>query len=306
VFTEPQSGLPGAPLGVRESDDRPRRRVAYRSRANDPVPEPPPLGRRVRVDANTTGDWPVYRISPQTAAPAARIIYLHGGAYVLPPQRRHWKIAAQLATNVPAMCEMPLYPLAPRSTAEQTVPALAAYVNRVITESAGAPVFLVGDCAGGALALVVTQFLRDHTIRKPAGLVLISPWVDASLSAADQSGDETIPGLVAAAHAYAGALDLTNPRVSPGRGELRGLPPILTFSGTADVFDTAIQDFARSALAAEVSVELQIGAEMAHGYPLLPLLPEAAQARQRMIAWLRREAATTTNDASGHDRAPLS
>jgi epsilon-lactone hydrolase len=264
-------------------------RVAYISPDADQTPHPPPLGRRLQVEANTVGEWPLYRLVPQAVTPSAHIIYLHGGAYVLQPQRRHWNIAAQLAGNVPAVCEVPIYPLAPERTAAQTIPELAAYVNRVIAENVDMPVFLAGDCAGAAMALVVAQFLRDRTIRSPAGLVLVSPWVDASLSVdpPDRVGDDPIPGLVAAAHAYAGTLALTDPLISPCRGRIGGLPPILMFSGTADVFDRAIQQFASDAISAGVSVELQLGADMAHGYPLLPLLPEAARARQRMVEWLQ-------------------
>jgi epsilon-lactone hydrolase len=285
-----QPMLPTAKIAA--TGEQARRRVAYRRSGPDPIPQPPPLGRRVRVETHTVGEWPIYRLGPESASASAHIIYLYGGAYVLQPQRRHWNIAAQLATNVPAVCDVPIYPLAPERTADQTIPELAAYINRVIVENVDVPVFLAGDCAGAAMALVVAQFLRDRAIRKPAGLVLISPWVDASLAAApaDPAENDSIPGLIAAAHAYAGALELTNPLISPCRGDINGLPPTLMFSGTADLFDRAIQDFARAAITAGVSLELQIGADMAHGYPLLPLLPEAARARRHIVAWLRWQA----------------
>jgi epsilon-lactone hydrolase len=284
-----------------------RGRVAYRSPGTTTTPQPPPLGRRLRVEASTVGEWPLHRLMPQVAKPAAHIIYLHGGAYVLQPQRRHWNIAAQLAGNVPAICDVPIYPLAPERTAEQTIPELAAYVNRVIAENVDVPVFLAGDCAGAAMALVVAQFLRDRTIRIPAGLVLISPWVDASLriDPGDPAGDDPIPGLVAAAHAYAGALALTSPLISPCMGTISGLPPMLMFSGTADVFDRSIQDFARDAISAGVSVELQLGADMAHGYPLLPLLPEAARARRRMVEWLQWQTSKGLRGSRAEDERHL-
>ena len=83
------------------------------------------------------------------------------------------------------------------------------------------PTYLVGDSAGGGLALSATQTWL--TADRPAvrGLTLIAPWLDASLSnpAIDdvEATDPWLsrPGLIVCATSWAGAVRLDDPRVSP-------------------------------------------------------------------------------------------
>jgi acetyl esterase/lipase len=40
----------------------------------------------------------------------------------------------------------------------------------------------MGDSAGGGLSLALCLYLRDEGYKLPAGLVLMSPWVDLTMS----------------------------------------------------------------------------------------------------------------------------
>jgi acetyl esterase/lipase len=43
-------------------------------------------------------------------------------------------------------------------------------------------IIIAGDSAGGGLSLALVMYLRDEGYKMPAGIVLMSPWVDLTMS----------------------------------------------------------------------------------------------------------------------------
>jgi acetyl esterase/lipase len=133
------------------------------------------------------------------------------------------------------------------------------------------------------LGLAAAQWLRDSGYRQPNGLVLISPAVDAAVDRAEHrviaASDpvQDIPGIVEAARLYAGGLDISHPYVSPLQGDLRGLAPMIIFSGTLDLVYVCPDsiELAAKVRAAGVSVELYLRQGQPHNNAAIPT-PEGA------------------------------
>ena len=171
-------------------------------------------------------------------APACRggsVLFLHGGGYCVGSPRTHRALAAWLARDTGLPVVVPDYRLAPEHAFPAALDdALAAY-DRL---AADGPVLVAGDSAGGGLALALAVQLRDTGRPAPAGLVLLSPWVD--LRPAHQP--PPVPGeaylsaawMQACAAHYAGAAT-DDPRISPLLADLRGLPPVLIQCGTDEL-----------------------------------------------------------------------
>jgi acetyl esterase/lipase len=183
-----------------------------------------------------------FRFEPRHGPPPRlRLLYLHGGAYVHEVQSIQWNLAAGLLERLPAALIAPVYPLAPEHSWKEGLAAVErAYVS--LTEEVGADnVVIVGDSAGGGLALALAQQLRDAGHAPPAALVLFSPWLDVSVSGDDQPRLEKrdpvlrIEYLRQAGRLWARDLPLTDPRVSPLLGDHTGLPPTIAFSGGRDI-----------------------------------------------------------------------
>lgn len=54
----------------------------------------------------------------------------------------------------------------------------------------------MGDSAGGGLSLALCMYLRDEGYKSPAGLVLMSPWVDLTMSCGswdENGGTDVVP-----------------------------------------------------------------------------------------------------------------
>ncbi|MFJ2093364.1 alpha/beta hydrolase [Streptomyces sp. NPDC087901] len=282
---------------VLASADHTRARVAQRALRPAPYAPPKSLERGTALTADLKGDWPLYDIGPTTEAASRRVLYLHGGCYLLEILPAHWRFVAQLARRASARVTVPIYPLAPRRHASDLVPATADLLARVIEEAGADNMILMGDSAGGGLALATAQYLRDHHGLQPARTVLISPWLDVTTNHPDQVAIEPLdpmlarPGLVEAGRLYAGGLDPADPLVSPLHGTMQGLAPLTVLCGTHDILVTDSRALTDKARAAGVPVDYHEAAAMPHVFPLMPT-PEGRTARALVIDACRVPART--------------
>jgi acetyl esterase/lipase len=194
-----------------------------------------------------------------------------------------------MCERLSAHISVPIYPLAP----EHDFHAIYDMVSKVYSEvvDGSRPVAIMGDSAGGNMALVLTMMAARQGLPVADRLVLISPTVDATLS--DPRTAELarldpwldLPGGREAVRIYAADLAASDWRISPGLGDLTVLPPTQVFSGTRDLLHADTVTFADKAKAAGVDVELVVGKGMIHVWPLIDM-PEAHRARDAMAAFL--------------------
>ncbi|MET9598354.1 alpha/beta hydrolase [Streptomyces sp. NPDC006459] len=273
-----------------------RTRVAESARRPASHLPPRSLGRVADISRTFVGAWPVYDVSPVGSEPAAHVLYVHGGGYIHELERPHWALIRTLVTRARARVVVPAYILAPRGTADRTVPVAADLLSGLIASGGSAGTVLIGDSAGAGLALAAAQRLRDRTGDQPSRIVLISPWLDLTMSHPDQAALEASdpllarPGLLEAGRLYAGTLAADDPRVSPLHGGFAGLAPMTVFTGTRDVLTTDSRELLRRARADGAEVEFHEEAGLPHGYPLLPV-PEGRAARERIVELVRSTAA---------------
>ncbi len=214
-------------------------------------------------------------------APSARVLYLHGGAYIREITRHHWKLVGAVGVRGRVGDGADL----PGGAARDGV-ARGSGVGRPRRTLAkhDEPLVIAGDSAGGGLALAVALALRDRGTAAPAHTALISPWLDATGEHPEIR--EIAPrdpwlhpdSLTVAADAYRGELDREHPWVSPLNGDLTGLGPMTLFTGTRDILNVDARRFRPLASEARVSLDFHEAREMIHVYPLLPI-PEGKKAR---------------------------
>ena len=148
---------------------------------------------------------------------------------------------------------------------------------------------LAGDSAGGGLALGLAQDLLADGAPLPERLVLLSPWLDLTLSnPAIPEYERRDPwlakaGLVEAGLVWAGGDDPTAPRLSPRNGALTGLPRVALFVGTREIAYPDVADLGRSAAEAGVEVDLTVAEGAVHVYPLVPA-PEGTEGARGVVA----------------------
>jgi acetyl esterase/lipase len=158
--------------------------------------------------------------------------------------------------------------------------------------AAGMPperIVIVGDSAGGGLAMSILLALRDEGVPMPAAVVLISPFADlagAGESLRTKAARDPVLDAIAVARVaerYIPQLAPTDPRVSSVYASLEGFPPMLIHVGTDEVLLSDAQRLAQRAQAAGVPVILHEWEGMWHCFALNPALPES-QAALKSIA----------------------
>lgn len=256
-------------------------------------PEPPRAVRSGRrIERHEVTGFPVHVLQPERGtipAPGRTIVYLHGGAYTSEIVEQHWRLVAHLADRTGCAVHVPIYGLAPQHHAAEALRLVRAVVAGLAAD--GSQVHLVGDSAGGGLAMLAAQ-QADPTERAAlVGVTALAPWLDMSLANPRIPELERVDpwlrraGLVPVAEAWAAGTPLDDPAVSPLHGDLAAMPPLAIWVGTRDITLADCQ-LVRDRMAGDPSfryTELDGGL---HVYPLLPV-PEARRARDDIAEHVR-------------------
>lgn len=278
-------------LPLRSSDLRvtdPNQQAALRLVRQERTRLAPPrrVVRTLDVEEDGTG-FPVFHLRPRGQRPPRSVLFLHGGGYVGHADLPHWRFAAWLVRRLGVRVVLPQYRLAPVHTWRDSRPDLTALLSSLEAESPGG-VVLLGDSAGGGLALALAQHAVATGSARPTHLALVSPWADLTNQSLVPTGDPWLSAsyLDVCAPWWAGPDPLWHPEVSPLFGSFAGLPPMLVQCGTRDVLLQQSRDVVAAARSAGVEVSYVEEPGLLHDYPLLRI-PEAARARRELVAFLR-------------------
>jgi acetyl esterase/lipase len=231
--------------------------------------------------------------------PDRRLLYLHGGGYVICGPGTHRDLAGRIAQAARASLLVLDYRLAPEhpypAAVDDAVAALRWMTNNG-PQGAGiaSATFVAGDSAGGGLALSTLIAARDAGIRMPDAAVTISAWTDLAgtgdtiRTRADVDPMVTEALLQRMRQEYLQGGEATQPLASPLYADLHGLPPLLMQVGDAEVLLDDTMRVAEKAKAAGVEVTLEVYPEMIHIFQLFaPVLPEGQRAIERIGAFLK-------------------
>ena len=218
------------------------------------------------------------------------IFYLHGGGYTICSPRTHRDLMWRLARASGARILVPDYRLAPENPHPAAVDdAVAAY--RWLLKSGVKPsrIAVMGDSAGGGLALVLLMQLRDKKIPLPACAVCLSPWSDLTVSGDSTRKNRrrdplfTREAIAYTALLYAPYRDLDKPSVSPLFGSFKGLPPLLIQVGSGELLLDDARRVAEKAAAHGVKADITIWPGMIHVFQVLAFTLKEARSAIRDI-----------------------
>jgi monoterpene epsilon-lactone hydrolase len=237
----------------------------------------------LHVDA---GGVPGEFITTPASRPDRYVLFLHGGGYVTGSGAlyRHftWRIAMAARARVLAID----YRLAPEHPFPAALhDALAAYRWLVAGRAVPRRTAVMGDSAGGGLALALLLRLRDDGLELPAAAIALSPWTDLALTGASLSFNEKSDPMLRTAdarlfaHCYLAGADPRNPYASPLYGNPAGLPPTLIHVGSDEILHDDAVRMAAILRAAGCRAEIEVWPRMPHVWHLFaPALPEARRA----------------------------
>lgn len=205
----------------------------------------------------------VFTIEPDIEESSGKVImYLHGGSYVGELYKEHWNFFRDLIKDTGATIVVPDYPLTPQyrytDVFGMVLPLYREIVKRVEKEN----FILMGDSAGGGIALALAEEAGKEGLNQPSKLILISPWLDVTMKNKKidtvQKHDKMLNKkvLTVAGVAYAGGKDMDKYLVSPINGPLDKLENVIIYTGTYDILNPDVHIFEK--LAKEKNLKLDI------------------------------------------------
>lgn len=204
------------------------------------------------------------------------LLYFHGGGYCSGSIESHRRLVTEAGRAAGVRTLAVGYRLAPEHPFPAALDdALASWRFLVAEGIDPSRVAVGGDSAGGGLTVALINRLRGIGGDAPGCAWLISPWTDLTMSGTTMISKDAVDPLIHKAYlvelasAYVpGALDATDPQVSPLFADLHGLPPTLIQVGSCEtLLDDAVR-FVGAAGAADVAVTLEIWPHMIHAWPL--------------------------------------
>lgn len=237
-------------------------------------------------------DW----LMPSKIKPNRVILYLHGGGYVIGSPRTHRGLAGKIAKSLEAYCLLPDYRKAPEFPFPFALnDAYDAYLYLLENGYNASEITIIGDSAGGGLTMALMLKLKDLELPLPRAAVLLSPYVDlvnVSESREYNAMNDRFLDIFEMrrwADLYVRGNDLRHPYVSPIYGDLSELPPLLIQASESEVlYDDAV-GLHKKALQQGVQAELQTWKGLVHWWHMFGGLPEAKDAIQRLVEFLRQQ-----------------
>lgn len=225
------------------------------------------------------------------------ILYLHGGGYVGGSVLYSRNGAASLAVELGSKLAAIEYRLAPEHPWPAALDdALAAYEQMISDGIPADGIVIVGESAGGGLALATVLAAKDKGLKLPSAVIALSPWCDLTMSnitlRANRDRDIMLTNelLKLASELYAGDNDRTNPYISPIFGDYTGFPPLLIQVAAEELLLGEIIDTAgRAAEQSENEVQLEIYEGVWHVWQTMDeIVPEARQAVEKIGVFVKR------------------
>jgi monoterpene epsilon-lactone hydrolase len=221
------------------------------------------------------------------------LMLVHAGGTCLGSTDDYDEFGYRLSRAANCRVVVPDYRLAPEHPFPTALNDCMTVYRWIIDQDHVRGVAVLGESAGGGIALSVTVRVRDEGVRQPDALVLVSPLIDVAAEAASVTERAQLDPLPIAimiermGGAYpAGQDPKRTPLASPLYADLHDLPPLLVPVGERKgLYDDAAR-VAEKVRAACGDVELEVGQGQFHVFPVFDFLPESRAATDRIGRFL--------------------
>lgn len=224
------------------------------------------------------------------------IFHIHGGGFTFGSPWSHKALASRMAAETGTPVFLPDYRLAPEHPFPAAVEDTIAGWGWLLDMGFRAENIVVsGDSAGGNLALQLVAHLEKTGGTMPAGVVLMSPWVDldfSDMSARDRAKKDPFLALGMAElcrRQYAPDTPDDDPAISPiNYVPSPDWPPFLIQCGGAENFAGGIAAMAEKFARHGTTHEFQLWPDQFHVFQVFhPLVPEAKLALRDVGSFVR-------------------
>ena len=218
------------------------------------------------------------------------IYYVHGGGFTLGSSGIPMPFLLELSHRLGVTCFSADYTLAPEATFPSAPnEAFSGYKALLELGWPAEKIIVCGESAGATLSLDIALMAKDAGIAAPKAVIALSPVTDAT-APVEGVVLEGLDDNHAIYQMYAPGYSLDHPLISPALGDLSGFPATFLSAGGAEILMQDSLIFADRASRAGVDVQLHIGKDMIHTYPLdLWDYPEAMEAFEQISLFIAQQ-----------------
>ena len=238
-------------------------------------------------------------VTTKDSDPNKRILYFHGGGYVIGAIRGYLPLASHLSKATGASVLLIDYSLSPENIFPAAVDDAKRAYNWMLDngpegEERYNKAFISGDSAGGGLSVATTLAIKDDNGILPNAIMPISPWVEMDpVSQSYEDNKELDPFVSKDGIAWFSSVyvpnenERKNPYASPLYGDFKDFPPMLIQVGTREVLLDDSKKLNEKAKSDGCDVEIQIWDDMVHIFQgFAPYLPEANEALESISKFI--------------------
>ena len=205
----------------------------------------------------------VFIISQKENKSNKKILYFHGGSYVAETSNLHWKFLKDLVKDTGATIILPDYPLTPKYNYKDVFTMVKPLYREIIDRVESENFIMIGDSAGGGIALALAETMGEENAKQPEKLILISPWLDVRLENPEidevQKNDKQLnkETLKIAGIAYSGEDGINSYLTNPIDGPLDELKNVIIYTGTYDILNPDVHKLVERAKNEGVEINLK-------------------------------------------------
>lgn len=203
----------------------------------------------------------VFIVYPKDTKTELTILYFHGGSYMAEATNEHWDFIQKLAIDTNSTVIMPDYPLSPKANYKDVFDFAEPFYKETIYNIDTNKLIVMGDSAGGGLALGLMEKISNEDIKIPNKIMLISPWLDTRLTNPDidevQKRDKQLNKETLKLAGIAYSLSDDNYLVNPIDGDLSKLKNITIFTGKDDILNPDVYVLKNKALEQGIEIEVK-------------------------------------------------
>jgi len=246
-----------------------------------------PANEQVKVEKATVAGIQTYRFTPHEVVSRETVVFTHGGGYLYGSIVSHRAMVSHIAAATGRVILYVEYSLAPEARFPKALNEVTAVVGELVHTHI--PFALMGDSAGGNLAMSTALNLKKLNIPLPRYQVLISPWLDMGANSASYAENENNDPVLTknfmkhAAASYTDQNNITDPLVSPVYGSFEGFNPTLTFVGNQEILRDDSLALHRALERAGSSSTLKVFEGVTHVWPLTDITSSQSRETLKLI-----------------------
>lgn len=245
--------------------------IAYLLIADIQSKTPKKISQECYITSNEFIGRKIFTLTPKIKNEKEKyILYFHGGSYIAETSEEHWNFLESIVKDTGYTVILPDYPLAPKYTYEDVFTMIKPLYKEIIERISPEDLIMMGDSAGGGMALALEENLSEENEELPSKLILISPWLDTRMENSKidevQKNDKDLnkEALKLAGIAYKGKNGKDTYLVNPIDGPLDKLKNVTIYTGTYDILNPDVEILVQKAKEKNVNIDVKEYEECGH------------------------------------------